>query len=217
MGPAAGAWFAYRLALLTDAACDQQHVPVLLMNDPRIPDRSEARIGSGASPLPDMQRRLQVLEANGCTCAVIPCNTAHYWHADLQASVQMPLLSIVDSVVGRLREVRDPGACVALLGTRATVRSDLYRKPLAEAGYAVLPLCEDDQKRFCERPIQAVKRNQIALGAEALADAIEALSSSGAGSYCFGVLSCRWQLLSCATRTSSWQSSIRSMSSLAPR
>ena len=37
MGPMAGAAFALRLAALTPADADQQHIPTLLRNDPRIP------------------------------------------------------------------------------------------------------------------------------------------------------------------------------------
>ena len=54
MGPLAGAAFAMRVAALTPAATDQQHVPTLLRNDPRIPDRSDARMRGGEDPLPYM-------------------------------------------------------------------------------------------------------------------------------------------------------------------
>lgn len=86
MGPAAGAYFAYRLALLTDVGSDQEHLPVLLVNDPQIPDRSDAVLGRGTSPLPAMRKGLQFLEASGCSCAVIPCNTAHHWYPSWQCA-----------------------------------------------------------------------------------------------------------------------------------
>ena len=47
MGPMAGAAFALRLAALTPADRDQDHIPALLLNDPRVPDRSTARLGGG--------------------------------------------------------------------------------------------------------------------------------------------------------------------------
>ena len=54
MGPMAGAAFALRLAALTPADADQQHIPTLLRNDPRIPDRSSAYMAGGENPLPYM-------------------------------------------------------------------------------------------------------------------------------------------------------------------
>ena len=52
MGPMAGAAFALRLAALTPADVDQQHIPTLLRNDPRIPDRSSAYMAGGENPRP---------------------------------------------------------------------------------------------------------------------------------------------------------------------
>ena len=48
----AGAAFALRLAALTPADVDQQHIPTLLRNDPRIPDRSSAYMAGGENPCP---------------------------------------------------------------------------------------------------------------------------------------------------------------------
>lgn len=54
MGPLAGATFALRMVQLTEAAVDQDHIPTILCNDPRIPDRSSAMLQGGESPLPAM-------------------------------------------------------------------------------------------------------------------------------------------------------------------
>lgn len=186
MGPAAGAYFAYRLALLTDVQSDQEHLPVLLLNDPEIPDRSDAVLGRGTSPLPAMRKGLQLLESSGCSCAVIPCNTAHYWFADLQASVKMPLIHIVSSVVERLRAGAIHGGRIGLLGTPATVNSSLYRSELTSAGYTVLPFTEDDVLQLCVRPIQAVKQNRPREAGAALADSVRVLYDRGATAVILG-------------------------------
>lgn len=186
MGPAAGAYFAYRLALLTSAQSDQEHLPVLLINDPQIPDRSDAVLGRGPSPLSAMRRGLQFLESSGCTCAVIPCNTAHYWYPDLQMSVKMPLIHIVSSAVDSLRAKGIVGGRIGVLGTPATVNSSLYRGELTKAGYEVLPFTEDDLLQLCVRPIQAVKQNRLAEGAAALADSVRVLYDRGATAVILG-------------------------------
>lgn len=186
MGPAAGAYFAYRLALLTDARSDQEHLPVLLVNDPQIPDRSDAALGRGASPLPAMRRGLQFLESSGCSCAVIPCNTAHHWYADLQMSVKMPLIHIVSSVVENLRARGVDEGPIGLLGTPGTVNSNLYKGELANAGYRVLPFTQDDVLRLCVRPIQAVKQNRQQEAGAALAEAVRVLRDRGATAVILG-------------------------------
>ena len=186
MGPAAGAYFAYRLALLTDAHSDQEHLPVLLINDPQIPDRSDAAVGRGISPLPAMRRGLQFLEASGCACAVIPCNTAHYWYADLQMSVKIPLIHIVSAVVENLHSRGIKGGRVGLLGTPATVNSNLYKSELTKAGYTLVPYTKDDVLQLCVRPIQAVKQNRLREAGAALADSVRVLYDRGATAVILG-------------------------------
>ena len=58
MGPLAGAHFAVRVAELTPVTRDQDHIPLLLRNDPRIPDPSTAWMNGDASQLPAMMHRL---------------------------------------------------------------------------------------------------------------------------------------------------------------
>lgn len=186
MGPAAGAYFAYRLALLTDVQSDQEHLPVLLINDPKIPDRSESALGRGLSPLPAMRRNLQFLESSGSSCIVIPCNTAHYWYADLQMSVKTPLIHIACSVLENLCAKGIHGGRIGLLGTPATVNSGLYRDKLTNAGYTVLPYTDDDVLQLCVRPIQAVKQNRVTEAGAALADSVRVLYDRGATAVILG-------------------------------
>lgn len=54
MGPAATADFLLRLARLTPAARDQDHLPTIVYFDPLTPDRSDAILGRGPSPLQAM-------------------------------------------------------------------------------------------------------------------------------------------------------------------
>lgn len=186
MGPAAGAYFAYRLALLTAAGCDQEHLPVLLINDPQIPDRSEAVLDRGASPLPAMRERLRFLESSGCSCAVIPCNTAHHWYSELQMSVNIPLIHIVSSAISNLHARGIGIGPIGLLGTPATVNSNLYKGDLTAAGYTVLPFTRGDVDRLCVRPIQAVKQNRLSEAAASLAEAIHTLKERGANAVILG-------------------------------
>jgi aspartate racemase len=52
MGPEASAYFYGLLIKHTRAARDQEHIPIIIWSDPRVPDRTEAILGKGPSPLP---------------------------------------------------------------------------------------------------------------------------------------------------------------------
>jgi aspartate racemase len=56
MGPLASADFMRQLTLLTPAERDQDHVPAMLWSDPRVPDRTLARLADGEDPLPALLR-----------------------------------------------------------------------------------------------------------------------------------------------------------------
>jgi len=161
MGPLAAAVFAGRVVQLTPAAVDQDHIPVLLHNDPRIPDRSRAMVADGADPLPAMQRGIRALNAGGADCIAIPCNTAHLWFDDLQAASSSPLLHIAAAVVQDLRRQGVERGRVGILGTPATLRMGLYQRWLAEAGYEPVLPTEEELARWCVAAIAAVKGNRM--------------------------------------------------------
>ena len=134
MGPMAGAAFAARVVALTPAERDQDHIPLVLWNDPRVPDRSSARLGQGEDPLPAMLRGLRLLERSGADLVAIPCNTAHLWYDQLAAATRLPVLHIVESVCDDLERLGAGGGRVGLMGTAATLQLDLYGEPLRRQG-----------------------------------------------------------------------------------
>jgi aspartate racemase len=187
MGPLAGAHFAMRLVQLTPASCDQEHIPVLLRNNPHIPDRSSAWANGGASPLPAMMRGIAMLQDAGADCIAIPCNTAHVWFDQLQAATSARLLHIVAAVVRDLRDQGVHGGRVGILGTRATLETGLYQRFLLDAGYEPLVSTQQQVLRDCADAIDAVKANRLADALAPLARSIEALRQEGA---CAVVLGC---------------------------
>lgn len=179
MGPLAGAAFVARVVALTPATCDQDHIPVILCNDPRVPDRSTARLGQGADPLAAMVRGVRLLERAGAALIAIPCNTAHLWYEQLAASTALPVLHIVESVCSDLRRLGAERCRVGLMGTAATLQLGLYRGPLARYGFDVLPT-EREDVRLCTEAIDAVKANDAAAGFAPAAACIQRLVQRGA-------------------------------------
>lgn len=78
----------------------------------------------------------QKLEAAGADFILIATNTMHRVLDEVQARVTVPLLSLLE-VVGEAVEERG-WQRVGLLGTRFTMESDLYTRPLGERGIEVL-------------------------------------------------------------------------------
>ena len=61
MGPEAGAYFFERIVRETAAGRDQDHPPVIVYSLPQVPDRTEAILRGGPSPVPALLRGLRAL------------------------------------------------------------------------------------------------------------------------------------------------------------
>lgn len=179
MGPLAGATFATRLVRLTEVARDQDHIPVLLLNDPTVPDRTQARLSGGQSPLPAMLRGLDTLVRANVDLIAIPCNTAHLWFDELQAACPRPILHIVQAVIEDLRRRGVDHGPVGVLGTPATIRSALYQDALRTAGYEPVVPDLDEIDRVVAPAIAAVKANRLDEARGPVAQAIERLRRQG--------------------------------------
>lgn len=178
MGPRATTDFLNKVQDLTRASRDQDHVPVLAYFAPQIPDRASAILEGGRSPLPDMLRAARTLEAAGAQALVVPCNTAHYWLADIQGAVATPVLSMIDAVLHEAAAL-DLKAPVALLGTRATMQADIYRSRAAAAGLDLLTPSPEDQAQVV-RVIAQVKAGRLDQAHHALDGVVRNLSDAGA-------------------------------------
>ncbi len=97
MGPAATVDLFNKFVTFTAAQRDQEHIPLIISSIPDIPDRTDALMHHGHSPLPAMRDYMHKLEDAGAECIVIPCNTAHFWFNELKECCHTELLSIVET------------------------------------------------------------------------------------------------------------------------
>jgi aspartate racemase len=187
MGPLATVDLMRKIVELTPALRDQDHVPVVVVSDPRVPDRVGPALGrSSVSPVPAMQAGIAALERAGADCIAIACNTAHYWYDELQSGTGLPILHIVDAVAHELR-AHAGGGPVALLATSATLMTRLYHDRLAQHGFACIEPGEAEQESLIHAAIILVKQNRAREAGPLLLEAIERMRVRGAHSV---VLAC---------------------------
>lgn len=188
MGPEATVDLMQRLIRLTPAVDDIDHIRCIVDNNPKVPSRIKAIIeGTGESPAPclaDMARRL---EAWGADFLVIPCNTAHYYHPDVQAAVRIPVLNLiqlmVDTVAERIPGVRKAG----LLASPAIGITGLYEGPFGAKGIEVIypELFEEGRLLNVIKDIKAGRTGEDAR--KAFADVVANVAAQGAE---VGIIAC---------------------------
>lgn len=167
MGPAATLDFIGRVRRLTPAGRDQDHLRLIVDDNPGLPDRNAAIAGTGPSPGPALALMARGLEAAGAEVLVMPCNTAHAFESDLRRGSRLPFLSIVEATVEATMVATDP-ACVGLLATSGCLGAGLYQRAFRARGVAVVAPEDEALERFM-RLIYAVKAGDVRDAAEGLA------------------------------------------------
>ncbi|MBS3787340.1 amino acid racemase, partial [Candidatus Bipolaricaulota bacterium] len=114
----------------TPADTDQEHLSIVIVNNPQIPDRTEAILYDGDSPVPALQDSARVLEVAGADFLIMPCNTAHHFVSEVEKAIEVPVLNMIETTVDQL----EPGSTVGLLATMGTIKTGIYEKYSRERG-----------------------------------------------------------------------------------
>lgn len=180
MGPAATADFFAKLIEETPADGDDDHIPTLIVSDPRLPGRPEAILEGGASPLPALRARRDKLLAGGATLLAMPCNTAHYWYDELARDCPVPFISIVETGCDAAARLAPAGSAIGIVGTRATLAARLFDRRLEAGGHRPLQPTEGELAEFVLPSIRLVKQGRAEAAGHLLAPAVQALLDRGA-------------------------------------
>jgi len=175
MGSAATAEFFRRLVAATPAASDQEHLHVLVDNDPSVPNRTDAILHGGPSPVPRLIAMARRLEASGADFLVMPCNTVHVYIGEIRASVSIPVLDMISETVAVLDRTS-----IGLLATDGTIRARLYQDACDARGVLVVLPRPEDQRSVMEA-IAGIKRGEDSWGiGEELEPVVRRLERGGA-------------------------------------
>ena len=176
MGPLATADFLRKLVECTPASDDQANVPVVMWGDCGTPDRTQALLGDGPSPLEHLRAAADGLVKAGARRLVIACNTAHAWAEEIAAQSPVPLIHIAEAAAEEA--VRRGARRVGLMATRGTILANFYPSRLAVQGIAV-QLPDEAQQRCVDQGIALVKAGRPAEGRRSLAPVFEQLMTDG--------------------------------------
>lgn len=182
MGPLATVDFLERVVRLTDAARDQDHLPMVVAHLPQTPDRSRSILAGDALPLPYLLHGIELLNRSQVGLVAIPCNTSHHWYAELSAHSAAPILHIARTCVAALPA--DIGS-VAVLATRGALAAGIYQAALAARGIDAVVPPEPVQKQV-DACIQAVKAGALEPAAAALGSALARIAALGVGTAIMG-------------------------------
>ena len=184
MGPAASAEFIVRIIAQTPAKKDQEHIPFVLWNDPRVPDRSTSMRNGDDKPVPYLLEGIKGLKHAGCDLIVIPCNTAHFWFHEL--SKHAHIIHIVDSIADALTDINVTNTTIGIMGTQATIELGLYQYRLNKLGWDCIVPTKEEMDTKVQPAIYLIKGGNIFESQSLLVDVIHTLIDRGAKAIVLG-------------------------------
>jgi aspartate racemase len=150
MGPEATVYFFQLIVRHTQADVDQDHIPIIIYNNPKIPERTAAVLGKGPSPVPLLTAGLKKLAGAGADFIVVPCITAHAFFNEMKEASSVPVLNLIEETLSCSRKAVPGLARAGLLASSGTVKSGLFEKAFSRAGIEIISPKAKDQARVME-------------------------------------------------------------------
>ena len=160
MGPEATEYMFGLIVRNTKVDIDQNHIPLIIYSNPKVPPRTDAILGTGPSPKPYLVEGLKVLKQAGADFVVMPCVTAHFFIHEALEEVPMPFISLLDESLKWSQEHIPALKKVGLVSSTGTLISGLFHNTYKKAGIEVIAPAEEEQEKvmdaiFGEKGIKA--------------------------------------------------------------
>jgi len=186
MGPEATAYLFELIIKNTKAVKDQEHIPVLIYSNPKIPPRTDAILEKGPSPLPLLVEGARILRQAGADFIVMPCVTAHYYCQDLVKQENILFLNLLDETLFYVKKNLPALTRIGLIASTGTLHSRLFHETFAKENIQVIGPSKEEQEQVMEaifgnkgikagftsgaaqESIQAIARKLIQRGAESV-------------------------------------------------
>ena len=173
MGTQAGLDLCNKIAMLNRGKSDQEYPKFILYNKSDTPRRPE-NLKKYYNVLSELVKGCKLLEKNKCKFIVMPCNTAHYWHEDIQKKIKIPLLSMPKEVYLYTKKKCKKNSKIGLLSTEATVNTKVYSKYFDKDFRLVHPSISI-QKKYVNPAIKLVKQGEVKRASKIIQPAINYL------------------------------------------
>ena len=159
MGTQAGLDFCNKLTVINRGKTDQKYPLFILYNKSNIPKRPE-NIKKYHNVLKSLIKGCLLLQKNKCKFIVMPCNTAHYWHNDLQKKIKIPILSMPKEVYLHTKRRCKKNTKIGILCTEATLKTGVYSKYFNKNFNLISPK-NSLQKNSVNKAIKYVKMGKV--------------------------------------------------------
>lgn len=141
VGPAATVDFMSKVINNTPAERDQDHIKMVVEQNPQIPDRTGNLINHETDPTIALYATCKTLECEGADAIAIPCNTAHAFVERIQPHLNVPIVNMLTETISYIVNTYGTDQSIGLLATSGTIASRVYHR--AAEHFGVDLVCPD--------------------------------------------------------------------------
>lgn len=186
MGPEATIDLFARIVEETHAKCDEDHLRIIIDNNPKMPSRQDAILNGGESPVPAMVETAKNLKNAGADFIIIGANTAHYFYDEVSSQVDIPFLHIINEAVKELLRTYSNVKKVGVMATNAAVKTRLYNKCCVKFNLEVIDLDEETQNKVHNAIFDFKYNGKTEENVKSASECVEKLISLGAEAVIMG-------------------------------
>lgn len=136
MGTEATETFIHILNERTHANKDQDYLNYILVNHATVPDRTDYILDhTKPNPFEPLAEDIKQQSKLAPDFFAIPCNTAHYFLAQLQALTTIPILNMPQETIKAIKDYAPNARKVGLIATKGTLEDGIYDQEIIDAGY----------------------------------------------------------------------------------
>lgn len=158
MGSLSTVDFLQKVVEHTRAERDQDHIRMIVDFNTAVPDRTTALLYGGEDPTPYLVESVKRLELAGADFAVFICNTAHAFLQKVQEQSNIPVLSLPELAIEKLKKGGINEAW--LTGTKGLIKSGVYQQAAQRVGM-ILHVPNPQLQDYLMQIIYSVKAGEI--------------------------------------------------------
>lgn len=134
LGPAATVDLYDKIVRTWPAKNDQEHFKLVVEQNPQTPDRTKALLEGGADPTLALYHSAKRMQADGCDCLAIACNTAHAFVPAIERHLKIDFINMQQVTLEEIQERFGESARIGLMATTGTVQTGIYGQKAKEMG-----------------------------------------------------------------------------------
>lgn len=147
LGPAATVDLYDKITRFTPAKTDQEHLKVVVEQNPQTADRTACLLHGGDDPTLALYRSAKRLEEDGCDVLIVPCNTAHAFVPYLERHVKCPFINMQQVTMEEIFKKFGEKARIGLLATSGTIQTGIYAEKAKAMGLPIFTPDAEHQER----------------------------------------------------------------------